>query len=428
MQDRKALQALACERAGYAVKLEPWVSISRVRALPADPVVDRFLRLEQLAGQERRCRMTFLLSGEPKMNDWRTFRMDPGDLALVRSNFAAETDLLPLLYDHGWSGRGTLGAGHMVSMPDDTPNLDVVGELTPLAWQEAVVEGAWMYRSLGFYAWWDKNDFMHPVAAVEGSFTSLPAMAGLGPLVPMSELQRRFDAFVSRREIVDLGARTPAPAEPEPAQNSQKEDANVFTPAMLAQLGLKPGATPQEIEAAVAVKLASPAPPPAPSPAPAPAAVGLSETDVARIVTQALDARDARAVGEVRASKVQEAITAAVERGALPSGDGQDAVAFRQTFADIGEKSGLATLQTVLSTLPVKFRVGKLGTQIRSAGDAPRMSRFQELTGKPDSREVMREARAVLETQCGEVSAVLQFARAHQIPERLAKKHVLGVA
>lgn len=424
------LQALACQMAGHAVQLEHFGVLAAFDAAAA---------LKFSNADERRCRMTFLLAGEPGMNDWRDFCMTPDDTKMVRNNFVAEGSLLPLLYDHGWSGRGTMSAGRIIELPDDTPNLDALCRLTPSGWREVVEEEAWLSRSAGFYGYTDKEDRIHPVALAEGSFTSLPAMKGLGAVQPMTALFSRFQEFTRAAPqaaapgrssvLVGLHAGVAAPeaapapttpsASPAEAISPTQEVSMKLSKEALARLGLEENATDAQADAAI-LKFASPAPPAAAAPA----------ADVRALVAEALREQNAAHEATARAGKITALIAAAVERGALPSGDGEDARAQRDEYARAGEKLGTAFLERTLEGLTPKFAVGgrpgARSTFTRSAADAPRMSRFQELTGKPSRRELVAEAQAALSVQADEMSAVLQFQRVNRVPFRVAKAQVLG--
>lgn len=147
-----------------------------------------------------RCRMRFLIGGEPEMGDPRRFRMYPEDAALCVGNAKKRLSVqpkggIPLLFEHGWGMYGGKAGGYALDVYEDQGDIWFLSLLDGHTWESAVDPGLnWFGRSAGFSGWLDPDGFIRPADIFEGSFTNFPAMKGLGLVEPMAQLEQRMSS------------------------------------------------------------------------------------------------------------------------------------------------------------------------------------------------------------------------------------------
>lgn len=141
--------------------------------------------------------MRVLLGGENDIGYGETLMLTPDDCSLCVGNAKKRLSesFIPLIYDHGWSARGTEGAGAVVDCFERSGDLWLSVDFA----DADIFAGAckpgkkWMGRSLGFGAWIDAEQKVRPADPKECSLTNLPRMKGLGPVVGLSAIRRYFD-------------------------------------------------------------------------------------------------------------------------------------------------------------------------------------------------------------------------------------------
>ena len=226
-----------------------------------------------------RCRMRFLIGGEPEMGDPRRFRMYPEDAALCVGNAKKRLSMqpkggIPILFEHGWGMYGGKAGGYALDVYEEKGDLWFLALLDEDTWEGAVDPGLnWFGRSAGFSGWVDPDGFIRPADIFEGSFTNFPAMKGLGMVEPMAQLEARLSSrsFVAFNGLLvpqhlaaaptgaPEGPRTPEAGggdvtrntSPDKASHRKEQEMNLSA-ATLKLLGFAEGEkpTPEQIEAA----------------------------------------------------------------------------------------------------------------------------------------------------------------------------------
>lgn len=282
--------------------------------------------------------MRVLLGGENDIGYGETLLLTPDDVALCVGNAKKRLSesFIPLIYDHGWSARGTEGAGAVVDCFERNGDLWLSVDFA----DDDIFKGAvkpgkkWMGRSLGFGAWIDADRKVRPADPKECSLTNLPRMKGLGPVVGLSAIRRFFDlarpipSLVTASSAPPEGAQNAASGDeglslsripsPDPASNRKEEHMKV-SPETLKLLGLAPDASEDEFNARLAERLApKPAPKAEEAPAPdpkeaAPAAAPITLADVDRIIAEKTQAA-LSSLAEANAKAQTEAAAAATKK------------------------------------------------------------------------------------------------------------------
>lgn len=226
-----------------------------------------------------RCRMRFLIGGEPEMGDPRRFRMYPEDAALCVGNAKKRLSQqpkggIPILFEHGWGMYGGKAGGCALDVFEEKGDIWFLSLLDEDTWEDAVDPGLnWFGRSAGFSGWIDPDGFIRPADIFEGSFTNFPAMKGLGMVEPMAQLEQRLSSrsFVSLNGLLvpqhlaaapmgaPEGPRTPeaggegSSTNTSPAEASHRKEQEMnLSAATLKLLGFAEGEkpTPEQIETA----------------------------------------------------------------------------------------------------------------------------------------------------------------------------------
>lgn len=225
-------------------------------------------------GAAYRCRRRVLLGGKPAMEDDRTFFMPAPDVDTILdcAKKRLSWGTIPVLFEHGFGAKGGEAGGKNLEFyrkpRDGNDDLWVLQQLDEDTWKAAVKPGLkWHSVSVGFDGWVDPEGFIRCNDVKEVSCTSRPAMRGLGSVETFEAFEARMR---SRRAFVQLegsGLHVPAaePAKEEttvtpstvhaeptvsPAAASKPKEPPM-TPLALALLGLAPGATPEQFEAAL---------------------------------------------------------------------------------------------------------------------------------------------------------------------------------
>ncbi len=302
------------------------------------------------------CAMRALLSGEHDIGWGERILNAPEDVAMcvVNGNALIREGFVPLLFDHGFTAKGTESPGDVLEFYEQGGDLWALVDLSDdEMYAKACKPGKrWKSRSLGFGAWIDEEGRIRPAQPKELSLTNLPRLKGLGKTVEMSHVRQLFAVgfgagpaglFVPTGPAVSLSAapegqlsaaanggaslQTPT-SSPVPASNGKEEHMKV-SPETLKLLGLAPDASEDEFNRRVAEVAASAAPKPpapqtpeAPAPAPAPAPVALSAADIERIVAEktsavfaAMSERHAKELADAEARAKKDArIDALLER------------------------------------------------------------------------------------------------------------------
>lgn len=120
--------------------------------------------------------------GQPPTNDGRKWKFEREDLQRVVDAFAERTEPLPILYRHGEDkAKGGEAAGWIDALELKDDGLYGRCRWTAEA-KEAIRAGKWGYRSPGFDAISDIDEYIHPVALAEVSLVNDPAIGGLPPV------------------------------------------------------------------------------------------------------------------------------------------------------------------------------------------------------------------------------------------------------
>ena len=311
-------------------------------------------------GAEYPCAMRSLMVGEHDIGWGEKLRVMPEDVAMcvVNGNATIRDHFFPLLFDHGFTGRGTESPGDVLECYEEN---GAFWQLCDLAdddiYRDACKPGKrWKSRSLGFGAWIDGDGFLRPVQPRELSLTNLPRLKGLGKVVEMSHLRQAFGIGFGPGPAglsvpISLAAVPSAPPEgaenaatggeaslstpipsPDPASNRKEERMFKVPPKLQKLLGRVEFASEDDFNQAVEAlegdvalgekpQPAKTAPEtPAPTATPAPT---VSLADVEKLVADAtqktfaaLAEANARAQAEIAAAATRKArVDAVIEKG-----------------------------------------------------------------------------------------------------------------
>ncbi|MDP2317457.1 MAG: phage protease [Pseudomonadota bacterium] len=361
------------------------------------------------------CAMRSLIPGEHEIGWGDKLRIVPEDVAMcvVNGNALIQGAFFPLLFDHGFTARGTESPGDVLECYEEG---GAFWQLCDLADEEAY-KGIckpgkrWKNRSLSFGAWYDGDGFLRPVQPKELSVTNLPRLKGLGPVVEMSHLRKALGigfgpgpaglvipiTLAAAPPVAPEGPQTtPAgsggslplsSASPATASNRKEEHMKV-TPETLKLLGLAENASEDEFNAAVAAKLAPKPDAPATKAEPETPAPALALSDVQKMIDEAT-ARNFAAMAEQSAKAQVETTLAAAKKARVDTVLSKAVSLGRMTKADVelyrpaveANPDGFeARLSTMPKVAPVDtiFEKGDDGGKL--SGGSPQEAKTETLT------------------------------------------------
>lgn len=326
-----------------------------------------------------RCRMRFLIGGEPEMADPRRFRMYPEDAALCVGNAKKRLSQqpkggIPILFEHGWGMYGGKAGGYALDVYAEKGDLWFLALLDEDTWEAAVDPGLnWFGRSLSFSGWMDPDGFIRPAYPFEGSFTNFPAMKGLGTVEPMAQLEARLSSrsFVAFNGLLVpqhlAAAPTGAPEGPRtpeagggdvtrntsPAEASHRKEQEMnLSAANLKLLGFAEGAEPTQEQIATAFKerLAKTPDPKVETPGEKPVTLAMVEALVAEKSKREVDA-----VREAFSTQMfeRDVNTLLDEMQGVGGGPARITAAQREEYLGMAKKLGIEATRKHLERLPV---------------------------------------------------------------------------
>lgn len=333
------------------------------------------VRFQDQTPGERKCKMRFLLGGEPVIGDYRKFRMLPEDAALCVGNAKKRISMqskgaIPLLFEHGWGAEGGRAGGYALDVYEEGGDIWFTVLLDEPTWAAAVDPGLnWFGRSAYFSGWMDPDGFIRPADIFEGSLTNFPAMQGLGECQPMQELEEKFSKRIhlamKRQYGLDMPEQftpgTTSHTSPAEASYRKEREQMKLSAETLKLLGFAENAdpTPEQIDNAVKAKQG----------AAAPAASVSVRSEVLQVMDE-LRARDREEIGaQLRAefeARDKERAIDAVLLDAEKSG--RITVADREKYRAMGRQMGAEALKDVVSRFAAVAPTGRVFEPGSSAG------------------------------------------------------------
>lgn len=306
------------------------------------------------------CAMRALIAGEHDIGWGEKLLVSPEDVAMcvVNGNALIRDAFVPLLFDHGFTGKGTESPGDVLEFFEQNGDL---WALVDLADEEMFAKACkpgkrWKSRSLGFGAWVDAEGRLRPAQPKELSLTNLPRLKGLGKTVEMAHVRQLCAAPAGSPADLSiptsLAAASPAaplgltqnaasggegsslstsPISSPVSASARKEEHMKVTPETLKLLGLAENASEDDLNRRLA-ELAAPKAEPEPK-VEAPAPVALSAADVDRIVAEKtakvfaeMAETNAKALAEAtekatKKARVDAVLSKAVSLGKLTAAD-----------------------------------------------------------------------------------------------------------
>ncbi len=351
------------------------------------------------------CAMRSLLLGEHDIGWGETLRVMPEDVAMcvVNGNELIRSAFFPLLFDHGFTGRGTESPGDVLECYEENGSFWQLCDLADEEMYRAACNPGkrWKSRSLGFGAWIDGDGFLRAVQPKELSLTNLPRLKGLGKVVEMSHLRKVYglgfrpgpEGLVIPTSLAAVPAASPegtqraatggeasslstSTSSPVPA-STRKEEHMKVTPENLKLLGLAENASEDDLNRRLAELAAPAAAPPAPKPepkveTPPPPAPGVTLGDVQKIVAEStatvfkeMAAANAKAIAEATAAaekkaKVDGLLERAIGLGKVPRAHAK----FLRPGIEadpVGFEAELAAMKAVAPVEPIFERGGSPG-------------------------------------------------------------------